>query len=94
MESLQAQTLEDIEIICVNDGSTDDSRSVLEAWACLLYTSSKTVILVTHSMDAVKKYCNKAILIKDGEIVVSGDKDDVADRYTLENLKREEKRCV
>ena len=33
MESLQAQTLEDIEIICVNDGSTDDSRSVLDAWA-------------------------------------------------------------
>lgn len=33
MESLQAQTLEDIEIICVNDGSTDGSRSVLEAWA-------------------------------------------------------------
>ena len=52
---------------------------------------TKTVILVTHSMDAVKKYCNKAILIKDGEIVASGDKDDVADRYTLENLRREKK---
>lgn len=50
---------------------------------------TKTVILVTHSMDAVKKYCNKAILIKDGEIVASGDKNDVADRYTLENLKVE-----
>lgn len=47
---------------------------------------TKTVILVTHSMDSVKKYCNKAILIKDGEIVVSGNKDDVADRYTLENI--------
>ena len=48
---------------------------------------SKTVILVTHSMDAVKKYCNKAILIKDGRVIASGDKNDVADRYTLENLK-------
>ena len=47
---------------------------------------SKTVILVTHSMESVKRYCNKAILIKDGEIVVSGNKDDVADHYTLENL--------
>lgn len=47
---------------------------------------TKTVILVTHSMDSVKKYCNKAILIKDGEIVVNGNKDDVADRYTLENI--------
>lgn len=50
---------------------------------------TKTVILVTHSMESVKKYCNKAILIKDGEIIASGDKNDVADRYTLENLKRE-----
>lgn len=49
---------------------------------------TKTVILVTHSMDSVKKYCNKAILIKDGEIIVSGNKDDVADRYTIENLKK------
>ena len=52
---------------------------------------TKTVILVTHSMDSVKKYCNKAILIKDGEIIVSGNKDDVADRYTLENLRRKKK---
>ena len=52
---------------------------------------TKTVILVTHSMDSVKKYCNKAILIKDGEIIASGDKNDVADRYTLENLKSERK---
>ena len=50
---------------------------------------TKTVILVTHSMDSVKKYCNNAILVKDGEIIASGDKNDVADRYTLENLKKE-----
>ena len=52
---------------------------------------SKTVILVTHDMGAVKKYCNNAVLIKDGEVIASGDKDDVADRYTLESFKREEK---
>ena len=50
---------------------------------------TKTVILVTHSMDSVKKYCDKAILIKDGEIIVNGNKNDVADRYTLENLRKE-----
>lgn len=33
MRSLQTQTLEDIEIICVNDGSTDDSRDILDTWA-------------------------------------------------------------
>ncbi|PLS23860.1 ABC transporter ATP-binding protein [Bifidobacterium imperatoris] len=51
---------------------------------------TKTVILVTHSMDAVKKYCNKAILIKNGEIIVSGNQDDVADRYTLENFQKKD----
>lgn len=47
---------------------------------------TKTVILVTHNMGAVKKYCNKAILIKDGVIVESTSKDAVADKYSLENL--------
>lgn len=51
--------------------------------------ASKTVILVTHDMSAVKRYCNKAILIKDGEIIESGNPDDVADRYTLENLRQQ-----
>ena len=50
---------------------------------------TKTVILVTHDMSAVKKYCNRAILIKDGNIIVSGDKDEVADKYSLENLQVE-----
>ena len=33
LESLQAQTLRDIEIICVNDGSPDDSAAKLAAWS-------------------------------------------------------------
>ena len=52
--------------------------------------SSKTVILVTHDMGAIKRYCNKAILISDGKIVVSGNKTEVADRYTVENIKPQE----
>lgn len=55
---------------------------------------TKTVILVTHSMGSVKKYCNNAILIKDGDILVSGNKDDVADRYTLENLMDDQARAA
>jgi ABC-2 type transport system ATP-binding protein len=51
---------------------------------------SKTVILVTHSMESVKKYCNKAILIKDGHIIVNGNKEAAANQYTLENLRSEE----
>lgn len=48
--------------------------------------SNKTVILVTHDMSAVRKYCTSAIMIEDGRIVDSGDPDDVADSYSLENI--------
>lgn len=48
---------------------------------------NKTVILVTHDMGAVKKYCNKAVLIRDGHIIVDGDKEEAANQYTIENLK-------
>lgn len=47
--------------------------------------SGKTTILVTHDMAAVKKYCNKAVLIDDGLIKAYGDPDDVANQYSLEN---------
>jgi len=43
---------------------------------------SKTVILVTHSMDAVRRFCNKAVLIMDGEVVKSGSPDRVANAYS------------
>ncbi len=33
LESLRAQTLSDIEIICVNDGSTDDSLEIMQKFA-------------------------------------------------------------
>ena len=33
MESVVRQTLHDIEIICINDGSTDNSLSILKEYA-------------------------------------------------------------
>lgn len=76
------------EVLAVGDEAFQ--RKCDDFFAKIKQDPTKTVILVTHSMDAVKKYCNKAILIKDGRVIVSGDKDDVADRYTLENLKTDD----
>ncbi|MBT1175640.1 ATP-binding cassette domain-containing protein [Bifidobacterium sp. LC6] len=73
------------EVLAVGDEAFQ--RKCDNFFAHIKQDPTKTVILVTHAMDAVKKYCNKAILIKDGEIIVSGNKNDVADQYTLENLK-------
>lgn len=52
---------------------------------------SQTVVLVTHSMDAVKRYCNKALLIKNGKVVANGDPSSIANEYSLENIDSAEK---
>lgn len=49
---------------------------------------TKTVVLVTHSMENVRKYCNHAILIRDGVIKIDGSPEDVANDYSLENTTR------
>lgn len=41
----------------------------------------QTVILVTHSMENVRKFCDRAILIDDGKIKLDGDPKKVADAY-------------
>lgn len=76
------------EVLAVGDEAFQ--RKCDEFFTKIKKDSSKTVILVTHSMDSVKKYCNKALLIQDGEIVINGNKDDVADRYTVENFRSAE----
>ncbi|MGF3083989.1 ABC transporter ATP-binding protein, partial [Streptococcus pyogenes] len=43
--------------------------------------SGKTTILVTHDMGAVKKYCNRAVLIEDGLVKAYGEPFDVANQY-------------
>ena len=42
---------------------------------------NQTVILVTHAMDSVKKFCDRAILIEDGRIKLSGEPEKVAEEY-------------
>lgn len=42
----------------------------------------KTVILVTHSMDSVQRFCTRAMLISDGEILEIGNTATVAQKYT------------
>lgn len=52
-----------------------------------LKEKGKTVVLVTHSMEDVRKFCNKAIMIRDGKIVASGNPEYVANEYSVENTK-------
>lgn len=51
-----------------------------------LRKDNRTVILVSHDMGSVKRFCTKAILIENGKIKASGTPDDIANQYTLDNL--------
>lgn len=46
-----------------------------------LKREGKTVILVTHSMGDVRKFCNKAIVIEKGKVMFSGEAEKAADEY-------------
>ena len=46
-----------------------------------LKSNHQTVILVTHSMENVRRFCSRAILIDDGKIVKDGKPDKIADAY-------------
>ncbi len=54
-----------------------------------LKKANKTIIIVTHDMSAVKRFCSRAILIKDGTIELTGTPDEVANQYLFENLTSE-----
>lgn len=51
-----------------------------------LKDNKKTVILVTHSMDNIRKFCNKAMMIQDGKIKAIGSPEDIANEYSIENV--------
>lgn len=41
----------------------------------------QTVILVTHDMDTVKKFCNRALLLSEGKIITLGNTHEVTNKY-------------
>ena len=43
--------------------------------------NKQTIILVTHDMENVKRFCDRAILLEDGKIIKDGKPDEVADAY-------------
>ncbi|MBO5530356.1 MAG: ABC transporter ATP-binding protein [Bacilli bacterium] len=46
-----------------------------------LKNSDKTIVIVSHSLDAVKKLCNRAVWIYKGDVRMDGKPDKVIDEY-------------
>lgn len=53
-----------------------------------LKEEGRTIVLVTHDMSAVQRFCEKAVLIDGGRIVLSGDPGEIADRYLEQNFEK------
>jgi ABC-2 type transport system ATP-binding protein len=67
------------EVLAVGD--TAFQRKCFEHFRALK-RSATTIVFVTHSMDAVREFCDRAILIEDAGIVAQGSAEDVAAQYT------------
>lgn len=72
------------EILAVGDEAFQ--KKCNDFFANIKSDPNKTVVLVTHSMASVRKYCNKAVLINDGKIEAIGSPDAVATAYSIENI--------
>ena len=43
--------------------------------------SEKTIVIVSHSLDSIKKLCTRAVWIKNGRIEMDGDPKTVIEKY-------------
>lgn len=65
------------EILAVGDAAFQEKCN--QYFASL--SKDQTVILVTHSMENVRRFCDRAILIEQGKIIKEGNPDQVANAY-------------
>ncbi|GGK78197.1 ABC transporter ATP-binding protein [Rufibacter glacialis] len=49
------------------------------------WIKGRTVILVSHSMDVIKQYCNRAVFMKNGEMKYVGDTEKAIEMYMEDN---------
>lgn len=82
IKSLMAQTYKNIEIILVNDGSTDDSLSICKKFAEL----DDRIIVINKSNGGVSSARNKGIEIATGDFLGFVDSDDYISPLMYEKL--------
>ncbi|CAB4873446.1 unannotated protein [freshwater metagenome] len=51
--------------------------------------AGRTVLLVTHDMNAVKRFCDRAMLLEHGTVVATGDPESIGNRYLDLNFSAE-----
>ncbi|MFZ2976083.1 MAG: ABC transporter ATP-binding protein [Candidatus Moraniibacteriota bacterium] len=54
----------------------------------------RTVIIVTHDISVVERYCDRAMLLRNGKIKKIGKASEIANAYVYDNMSDEEKRIL
>lgn len=72
LDSVIGQTLTDIEIICINDGSPDNSLSILKDYAA----KDSRIIIIDKENEGVGKARNDGMRAASGEFIAFMDSDD------------------
>jgi ABC-2 type transport system ATP-binding protein len=75
------------EVLAVGD--MDFQQKCFDYFATLK-KSSRTVILVTHDMGSVLKFCDRAMLVNKGKVVQIGSPKEIADAYIEMNYEKKE----
>lgn len=82
LNSIVRQTLKDIEIICVNDGSTDTTQSIMEEYA----TKDNRIKIVKQENKGLGAARNAGFDIAQGQYISFIDSDDWVSENFLEDL--------
>lgn len=87
LESICSQTLQDIEIICINDGSTDDSLEILKEFQNI----DARIIIINQKNKGVSAARNSGLEIATGQHIGFVDSDDTIASTYYEMLLKEAK---
>lgn len=82
LESIVNQSLKEIEIICVNDGSKDSSKEILEKYQA----DDSRIIVVNKSNAGYGAACNTGLRLAQGEFISIIEPDDFIDDKMFEDL--------
>ena len=89
--SLMTQARADIllvdEVLAVGDASFQ--QKCFDVFS-RMHAEGRTIVLITHDMNAVEHHCDRAMLLERGRIVEEGDTGDVTRRYLAINFEHQQ----